>query len=224
MEDEFPVDPRYRRLEPTPEEIDAWADREHKRRQAWLAGPAEGERQDWARRYRRRAAFGLEESRLAPTPEEIEAWADREHKRRQAWLAGPTEEGKRDWARSRGRGAMAALGQPEPAPSPEEIDAWAGREGERRREWLAGPSEEEKRQWARREAAGFLGDWARLSPVEPLLSETAQRLLREAELAGKGSLYALSRAPAAIWTYFVRAGRVFEEESSREPRRSRVPY
>ena len=32
-------DPRYEPLQPTPEEIDAWASRERKRREAWLAGP-----------------------------------------------------------------------------------------------------------------------------------------------------------------------------------------
>jgi hypothetical protein len=35
-------------------EIEAWAEREHKRRQAWLEGPSESERQEWARLERRR--------------------------------------------------------------------------------------------------------------------------------------------------------------------------
>jgi hypothetical protein len=35
-------------------EIEAWAAREHKRRQAWLEGPSEGEKQEWARLERQR--------------------------------------------------------------------------------------------------------------------------------------------------------------------------
>ena len=96
-------DPRDQPLRPTPEEIEAWATREHKRREAWLTGPNQHEQDDWARRYRRRSALGFSESRLGPSREEVAQWAEREHKRRQAWLAGPTEEEKRDWARRDGR-------------------------------------------------------------------------------------------------------------------------
>ena len=98
-------DPRYEPLQPTAEEIDAWASRERKRRQAWLAGPTQDEQDDWARRYRRRAALGFADSRLGPSRDDVAQWAEREHKRRQAWLAGPTEQEKREWARrSRRRG------------------------------------------------------------------------------------------------------------------------
>lgn len=49
-------------LEPTREEVDAWAERERKRREAWLQGPDEEERYEWARRERgrrwARAAYG----------------------------------------------------------------------------------------------------------------------------------------------------------------------
>jgi hypothetical protein len=41
-------------LEPSPEEIDAWAERERVRRQAWLSGPSEEERADYARHLRQR--------------------------------------------------------------------------------------------------------------------------------------------------------------------------
>ncbi len=224
MDEESPVDPRYHPLQPAPEEIEAWAGREHKRRQAWLAGPTEGEKLDWARRRRRRAVFGLEESRLGPIAEEIEAWAGRERKRREAWVAGPTEEEKRDWARRHGRASAVGLSEPAPPPAPEEIEAWAERERRRRREWLEGPSDDEKQEWARHEAGGFWTELTSLPSTEPALPEAAQRLLREAELVAKGSFYALSRAPAALWSYFIRAGRTCEEEFSREPRRTRVPY
>jgi hypothetical protein len=177
MDSESPADPRDEPLGPTPEEIDAWSSREHKRREAWLEGPTEEEKQDWARRYRRRTLTGVSESSLPPTAEDVAAWA--------------------------------------------------AREGQRRREWLAGPSEEERRRWARRQAGGLLSEWSewmRPPSGESEMFDAAHRLLREAELAGKGSLYALSRAPMALWSYFVRAGEKFEEELSTQPRRRRVPF
>ena len=106
MSSEPHVDPRGRPLAPTPDEIEVWAAREHKRRAAWLAGPSEEEKQEWARRYRWRGALGLEESRLGPTREDIELWAEREHKRRQAWLEGPNAMEKHDWARAQCRHAQ----------------------------------------------------------------------------------------------------------------------
>jgi hypothetical protein len=211
MEPEPMIDPRREPAGPTPEEAEAWADRERKRRQAWAEGPSEEEKQERARSWRRRAMFGLEESRLGPTREDIESWAERERKRRAAWLAGPGEGEKREWARRARRGG-------ELPPSPEEVDGWARREQERRREWLAGPSEDEKREWALRQGRA----WEDAFDTE--VSETARRFFREAELAGKGSLFALSGAPAALWSYFVRAGRAFEEEFYQPPRRRRVRY
>ena len=41
-------------LEPSQAEIDAWAERERVRRQAWLSGPSEEERADYARHLRQR--------------------------------------------------------------------------------------------------------------------------------------------------------------------------
>ncbi len=227
MDSESPADPRDEPLEPAPEEIDAWAVREHKRREAWMDGPTDAEKQDWARRYRYRALVGLAESRLPPSPEEIELWASRERKRREKWLEGPTEDEKQDRARRHRRRTVAGVSEPSLPPTAEEIEAWAAREAELRREWLAGPSEEEKRRWARRQAGGLLtewSDWMRPPSGESELFDAAHRLLREAELAGRGSLYALSRAPLALWSYFVRAGEELEEELPREPRRRRVPF
>ena len=45
-------DPRDEPLQPTPEEAGAWAGRERKRREAWLAGPTQAEQDDWVRRHR----------------------------------------------------------------------------------------------------------------------------------------------------------------------------
>jgi hypothetical protein len=218
MEPEPLTDPRLQSSERSKQEADAWAAREQKRRQEWAAGPTAEEKQRWAWRCARRAAFGLEESRLGPTSEEIEAWAGREQKRRQAWLAGPTDGEKQDWARGRRWRAAIGLAESPLPPSPDEVERWAERETARRREWLAGPSEQERREGPYGPMASF--DSAGGSD----LAQTASRLVREAELAGKGSLYALSRAPFMLWSYFVRAGREFEKEFYQQPRRGRVPY
>lgn len=54
-------------LEPTQAEIDAWVEREKRRRQAWLNGPTSEEREGYARRLRQRRlsdAFDEGESRV----------------------------------------------------------------------------------------------------------------------------------------------------------------
>jgi hypothetical protein len=54
-------------LEPTQAEIEAWVEREKRRRQAWLSGPTSEERDDYARRLRQRRlsdAFDEGESRI----------------------------------------------------------------------------------------------------------------------------------------------------------------
>src|SRR5512143_3269811 len=129
MSSEHDDDPRNRPLRPTAEEIEAWAAREHKRRAAWLAGPNDDERQEWARRYRWRATVGLAESRLGPTQEDIDVWAEREHKRRQAWLGGPTDAEKRSRANREHRIAAVTGSTP---PVDEEVEEWAAREQQRR--------------------------------------------------------------------------------------------
>ena len=51
-------------LEPTQAEIDAWVARERERRQAWLKGPSDEEREAYARRLRqRRAGRGVRRGR-----------------------------------------------------------------------------------------------------------------------------------------------------------------
>lgn len=217
-------DPRYEPLPPTPEEIEAWADGEHKRREAWLTGPSPEEKEEWSRRYRRRAALGLAESRLPASPEDVAAWAEREHKRRQAWIAGPAEDDKREWARSYRRRVRTGIEESDRPPTPEEIEAWAEQERRRRKDWLAGPTEEERQRWIRRETGGPWADLLSLPLLETGLFDNAHRFLREAELAGKGSLFALARAPIEMWSYFIRAGRRFEEELYQQPQRRRVRF
>jgi hypothetical protein len=212
MTHEGNVDPPHHGSRPTQEEVAAWAERERRRRAAWAAGPGEDEKREWARRYRWRAAFGLEESRLGPLPEEVEQWAEREHKRREEWLAGPNVAEQRERSR-RHQGAA------------ETVEDWAARERRRRQQWLAGPSEDEKAAWAERRPMGPLDDLLRVPDVlQGELPESIQLLLRETELAAKGLVYSLSRGPNALWHYLTRAGKAFEEELHRHPFRRRVPY
>ncbi len=210
-------DPRDRPLHPTAEEIDAWAVREQRRRAAWLTGPSEEEKRIWAQRYRWRAALGLEESRLGPSPEEVQEWAEREHRRRSAWPAGPTDAEKQAW-----RTRQSKTGEEE---SEADADAWAERETKRRQDWVAGPTEQEKQEWARRQSTSVLEELMNLPAVlDAEFPEPAQRFLRNVELAGKGTLHTLTRAPQALWSYFIRAGRAFEKEMDEDTPRRRVKY
>jgi hypothetical protein len=225
MTSEPHIDPRERTLPPTQEEIDAWAAREHRRRAAWLAGPSAEEKQDWARRYRWRATLGFEESRLGPAPEDVEQWTAREHRRREAWLAGPTDAEKQSWAKQQRRRTRIGFADDAAPTTQAEIEAWAAREKQRRQEWVAGPSEEEKQQWAERQRRSLVDELTSLPELlESELPEAVHRWLRDAELASKGTLYTLSRAPLMLWSYFIRAGRTLEGELSKRPPRSRVPY
>jgi hypothetical protein len=213
-------DPRCHRLPPTAAEVDAWAEREHARRAAWLQGPTALERADWASSQERAGPTGSGPA-STPAPEAIDAWADRVRQARQAWLDGPSDEEKRKWA----RGWTRAHGGPPPelAPLPEEAEAWAREENQRRREWLAGPTEAEKLEWTRRQSApSLIGRWLTASSLASE-RELASSLLHEIETAGAETLGSLARASHAFWTYLKRAGRRIEERAARAPRR-RVPY
>jgi hypothetical protein len=233
MSSEAHVDPRGRQLRPTREEIDAWATREHQRRTAWLAGPSPEEKLAWARRYRWRSALGLEESRLGPAPEDVDLWAAQEHRRREAWAAGPTEAEKERWARAHPDSAPAPDSESAP-PAEADVESWAAGERRRRQEWVAGPSEDEKHDWAEAQTGGILDELARLPLFDDVmrsgmfdadLSAAARQVLRDAELAGRGAVHLLSRAPFRLWSYFVRAGRASEHDSGTSPpRRRRVRY
>jgi hypothetical protein len=168
--------------------------------------------------------FGPSHSALGPATEEVDEWAAREHKRRQAWLAGPTDEEKREWARRQTRRVHGGYPPSELTPTDEEIDNWATKEHARRQAWLAGPTEEEKRRWMRREAGSVWDDRADLSSADSDVIDVAEQLVREADLATKGSIAALARAPFAIWSYLVRSGRTFEDELYQPPRRRRVRF
>ena len=125
---------------------------------------------------------------------------------------------KQDWAQSASvplrRQPM--LRTPLRPPTADEIEAWA------RREQIGGSNgstalrRTRSTAWARQQATGFLGELANLPLFDDVMrsgifdadvSETAEHhLLRDAELASKGALYVLSRAPLRLWSYFVRSG------------------
>jgi hypothetical protein len=166
--------------------------------------------------------MGLAESGLGPSPEDIAQWADREHKRREAWLAGPTDQEKRDWARRYGRRMFAGSPESDLSPTATEVEEWADRERRRRQAWLAGPTEDEKERWIERQTGGpwDLAD----AMMESELVDSARRLARDVDLATKGSVDALLRAPLAIWSYLVRSGRSFEDDLYQPPPRRRVRF
>ena len=72
--------------EPTEQEVEQWAEREKKRREAWVAGPSEAEKREWMQRQRARREPGerFEAADLSDT--EIERELER-RLRRQAYLA-----------------------------------------------------------------------------------------------------------------------------------------
>jgi hypothetical protein len=70
-------------LDPTDAEIDAWAEQERRRREAWLSGPTAEERAAYARRERERRIAELLEEREATVEERERA---RIRRRREAQL------------------------------------------------------------------------------------------------------------------------------------------
>ena len=72
-------------------EVDAWAVREHERRQAWLAGPSEREKAVVKARLLAREAQTSDDASFdaGKVDDEVAFWADRESARRKAWAEGP---------------------------------------------------------------------------------------------------------------------------------------
>ena len=103
----------------------------------------------------------------------------------------------------------------------DQVELWAQQERQRRQAWVAGPTDEEKRLWARRETPRF---GPAVSSVEADVREMADRWIRDADLAAKGTLHALSRLPFALWSSLVRSGRAFEDDFYEPPPRRRVRF
>lgn len=72
--------------EPIEQEVEEWAEREKKRREAWVAGPSEAEKSEWIRRQRERREMRerLDAADLSDT--EVERELER-RLRREAYLA-----------------------------------------------------------------------------------------------------------------------------------------
>ncbi|HYB31633.1 MAG TPA: hypothetical protein VEF89_33930, partial [Solirubrobacteraceae bacterium] len=71
--------------EPREQEVEEWAEREKKRREAWVAGPSEAEKSEWMRRRRERRELRerLDAADLSDT--EVERELER-RLRREAYL------------------------------------------------------------------------------------------------------------------------------------------
>ena len=72
--------------DPTEQEVEQWAERERKRREAWLAGPSEAEKREWSRRQRHhqelRELYGAGDRSDSEFQRELE-----QRLRREAYLA-----------------------------------------------------------------------------------------------------------------------------------------
>jgi hypothetical protein len=217
-------------LWPTDADIEEWGRAEHERRQAWLAGPSQIERQEWALSQLRRSTSGGPEGSYGPTDEEVENWARDEHDRRAAWAAGPSEVERLEWAlRVRERDPLAR------PVTDADIEAWVKDEHARREAWLAGPTEAERADWARRAgAARYAPAWHagpewRPSPA-PCWEDRVRgavpdpvaldRMRHDGRLAMIGALTWLTESPWRTWEQLVDAGKRWEDGMG-EPRSRR---
>jgi len=72
--------------EPTEQEVEEWAEREKKRRDAWVAGPSEAEKREWMRRQRDRREARERYDAADLSDSELERELER-RLRREAYLA-----------------------------------------------------------------------------------------------------------------------------------------
>src|SRR5262249_44338374 len=126
-------------------------------------------------------------------------------------------------------------------PGEAEVDAGAERERRRREGWLSGPTADERAAWTQRERERRLGHYA-AAPADGAaeLGLSAQRALREAQLAAEGAMHLFWKGMAAEgpvgypmglfrrWSrrgldVLVSAGRDWEEAQDRPRRGRRVP-
>ena len=119
-------------------------------------------------------------------------------------------------------------------PTEAEVEAWAERERQRRQAWLNGPTDEERLEWSRRERARRLarleyeagsragtGAGPEYDPYEER-RRLERRYLLEARLAAEGLGVLLATWPFRLMAEMVSAGRDWEEQSLRPPRRRGV--
>jgi hypothetical protein len=112
------------------------------------------------------------------------------------------------------RRATTDPGLDELGPSQADIDAWAQREQARRRAWLEGPSEEERVEWAERERARRRAE-AGFEERAAEMARRGRRYSREAQLATEGALSLMMRFSRHAFDDLVRAGRDWEDDTSR---------
>ncbi len=184
---------------PVVPDVEDWAPRVRKRRQAWLHGPTEEERVAWMmvegqRRIRQTGmgpggyaappgygTAGYPDPAYEPTADEVEQWAAAEHDRRQVWAAGPTRE---------------------------ERAVYANRSGTAEPRFSAGP------RFAGGDFAGRGPNWS--------YGDAADRLRREMTLASEGAWARLMIGPYRLWADLIDEGKTYEASYGR-PMNRRVP-
>lgn len=87
--DESPTDqpggggpPRESPFAPSADEVEAWAERERQRRQAWLNGPSDEEKRDWYLRERERRLMQAESAYGPPRRSAAPPWQEPPDERR----------------------------------------------------------------------------------------------------------------------------------------------
>jgi hypothetical protein len=198
-------------------DVEEWAEREHRRRQGWLAGPSEAERYEYAVMNRARGGLAslvsLGSPPLMPTDAEVDEWAARETARRQAWVDGPSQTERMTYGTQR---SMLSPGTVQV-----DVDEWAAREHDRRVAWAAGPSEAEKHDWAVRHTdrsrayytqagpyvRGVRSDYAGADALPPIAAEIRDL----ARLAMAGAAYRAFEYPYEALGHLVQAGMDLQE-------------
>jgi hypothetical protein len=114
---------------------------------------------------------------------------------------------------------------PEPdlaGPTQAEIDAWAERERKRREAWLSGPTTAEREAYAQRERerreAAATGAAARAAE----LARQSRRYARDSQLAAEGAFMLMSRWSRRAFAELTRAGREWEEETTKPGAKRRI--
>ncbi len=107
-------------------------------------------------------------------------------------------------------------------PTQAEIDEWAERERRRREAWLNGPTPEEREAYAQRERERRQAEANAATARANELARRSRRYARESQLAAEGAVSLMTRWSRRAFTELMRAGREWEEETTRPGAKRRI--